>query len=315
MAFAPKEPRNYVREADRPVIRRGVVDTHELWQSIRGEPVLVTSIVVAFLAAAILYLHVAAQKYAVRMVVTAVDAQANSKGTLEDLSSMAGLDLGGAGANPKFKMFVGALRSPFAAESLASDPQLLRAMFPRDWSATENRWREPRNFATPVLRGLAKFLGWHIEPWSPPGEARVFAYLQDELKVVPDTKSGVVTLELDSRYPAAATAILRALNDAVDGRIRQRDLTRATTDIDYLTQRLGAATVQEYRMALVTNLVQQEKTRMLASAPLPYVSDALGQPLTSARPVSPIPPAVLIAALLLGGMVGAAAARLRHRRR
>jgi hypothetical protein len=315
MAVAPEEPKSHVRQLDPPVIRHGVLDSRQLWRSARSQPVLVTSIVVGFLALAIVYLHVAPQKYSVRMVVTAAEGQSDSKGTLEDLSSMAGLDLGGPSSNPRFKMFIGALRSPFAAQSIASDQELLKAMFPRDWSVTEKRWREPPSVIVPIIRAVARFLGWHITPWSPPDEARVFAYLDDELKVIPDTKSGVVTLQLDSRFPASAARILLALNDAVDERIRQRDLKRASTDVDYLTQRLNVATVQEYRFALVTNLVQQEKTRMLASAPLPYVSDALGRPLISAKPVSPIPAAVLIAALLMGATVAAVAARLRNRRR
>ena len=299
---------------DRPVVREGVIDLQRLAQIVRSERLLVASIVVACLLLAIVYLHVAAQKYAVRMVVTAVESNSKSSGTLDDLSSLAGIDLPGAG-NSQFKMFVGSLRSPFAAQAVAADPESLRAMFPREWSASEGRWREPPGHLRQVLRAVGKVLGWHVVPWSPPGVARVFDYLKNELKVTADTKSGVVTMELDSRYPEAAARILLTLNHAVDDRIRERDLQRASSDVDYLSQRLSATSVQEYRMALVTNLVQQEKTRMLASAPLPYVSDALGNPLISAEPVSPIPAAILAAALILGGLlaVGVAAIKLRRR--
>jgi hypothetical protein len=135
------------------------------------------------------------------------------------------------------------------------------------------------------------------------------------LKIVLDAKSGVVTMEIDSRYPDAAGRILLTLNNAMDERIRQRDLRRSTTDIGYLSERLSNVTVEEYRKALVTNLVDQEKMRMLASAPLPYVSDALGKPLISARPVSPIPAAVLAAALILGGLLAVGVATLKYKRR
>jgi uncharacterized protein involved in exopolysaccharide biosynthesis len=299
---------------DRPVVREGVIDVHRLAQIVRSERVTVAAIMVSCLLLAILYLHVAAQKYAVRMVVTAIESNSKSTGTLDDLSSLAGLDLPGVG-NSQFKMFVGSLRSPFAAQAIASDPELLKAMFPREWSASEGRWREPPGHVRKVLRAVGKVLGWHIVPWSPPGVARVFDYLKDDLKVTADTKSGVVTMELDSRYPEAAARILLTLNQAVDNRIRERDLQRAAIDVDYLSQRLAAATVQEYRIALVTNLVQQEKTRMLASAPLPYVSDALGKPLISADPVSPIPAATLAAALILGGLLALGVATVKFRRR
>jgi len=315
MVVIAKETRSYVKDIEEPVVRRGVIDLHALWQVVRAEKVLVASIVAVFMLLAIAYLHMTPRKYAVRMVLTGVQTHSESSSTLDDLSSMAGLDLGGPSSNPQFKMFIGALRSPFAAQSIASDPELLKAMFPREWSVKENRWRQPPSALRPALEGIARVFGFYVRPWTPPGVARVFDYLRDELKIVPDTKSGVVTMELDSRYPDAAVRILLALNSALDERIRQRDLIRASTDVDYLTQRLSAVAVQEYRAALVTNLVQQEKQRMLASAPLPYVSDALGKPLILTNPVSPIPMAVLIAALIIGFMVAIPFANARYRKR
>lgn len=314
MAVVAKETRGYV-DKGQAVIRRGVIDTHTLWQVMRIERILIASIMAAFLCLAMLYLHVADRRYAVRLVVTGVTVQKEGSSALEDIGSLAGVDLGGPSSNPLFKMFVGALRSPFAAQAIAADPELLKAMFPREWSAKENRWREPPSKLRSVGNAIRWFFGGTVLPWSPPGVARVFDYLKDELKVVPDAKSGVVTMEIDSQNPPAAERILLTLNNAVDERMRQRDLARATTDVDYLQQRLANVNVQEYRAALVTNLVQQEKMRMLASAPLAYVSDALGNPLVSAKPVSPVPTAVLLMALFLGWLVGVGVAMRKHRRR
>jgi hypothetical protein len=309
------EARSYADERDPPLVRGGVIDMHMLSLVVRSEAVLVVTIVAVFLVAAIAYLHVAAQKYAVRMVITGVQSHSqNASGTLDDLSSLAGIDLPSSG-NPQFKMFIGALRSPFASQAIANDPELLKAMFPREWSAKEGRWREPPSYVMPVIHAVGRFFGWYIPPWSPPGVARVFDYLKDQLKIVLDAKSGVVTMEIDSRYPGAAARILLALNNAMDERLRQHDLQRSTTDIGYLSERLATVTVEEYRKALVTNLVDQEKTRMLASAPLPYISYALGDPLVSAQPVSPIPAAVLAAALILGGLLAVGVARLKYKRR
>ncbi|HEY4749274.1 MAG TPA: Wzz/FepE/Etk N-terminal domain-containing protein [Steroidobacteraceae bacterium] len=309
------ETRRYADERDRPVIRRGLIDLHMLARIARSEKIIIVTTVLIFLVAAIAYLHVANKKYAVRMVIAAVSTHSeSSSGTLDELSSAVGIDLP-TGSNSQFKLLVGTLRSPFAAQAIAVDPDLLKAMFPREWSASEGRWREPPSVVAPVMHWLAAAVGWYIPPWSPPGVARVFDYLKDELKVVPDTKSGAVTLELDSRYPEAAARIMTTLDNAVDERMRQRDLQRSTTDIGYLSERLSQVTVEEYRKALVTNLVEQEKTRMLASAPLPYVSDMLGKPLISARPVAPVPAAVLAAALIIGGLVGLGIARIKYSRR
>lgn len=305
----------YADSKDRALIRGGVIDLHVLSRIARSEAITIATSVVVFLVSSILYLHLAKERYAVRMVITAASSFTQSSGgTIDELTSLAGIDVS-SGGNPQFKLFVGALRSPFAAEAIAADQNLLKAMFPREWSATEARWREPPSYIRPIVRGLAASFGWYTVPWSPPGVSRVFDYLKDELKITPDPKSGVVTLEIDSHTPEVAERVLVTMNNAVDERMRQHDLARATIDVTYLSQRLSAVTVEEYRRALVTNLVEQEKYRMLASAPLPYVSDVLGKPMISSKPVSPVPVAVFAAALIVGGLLGFGLASIKFYRR
>jgi uncharacterized protein involved in exopolysaccharide biosynthesis len=301
---------------EQPLSESGVLDLGAVTRIAMREKLTVLTIIAIFLAVSVLYLHVAKKKYSVKMVVTSVNMHGQSAGggALDELSSMAGLDLNST-ETPQFKLFVGALRSPYAAEAIAADQDLLKAMFPLEWSAKEGRWRQPPSLLRSLAHAVASVIGWYFPPWTPPDATRVFEYLSDELKVVPDTKSGTVTLEIDSNKPAVAERVLVTMNNALDERMRQRDLTRSTIDIGYLTDRLSQVTVEDYRKALVSNLVQQEKERMLASAPLPYISDTLGKTIISSRPVSPVPLAVLAAALVLGGLVGVMVAVNRHRRR
>lgn len=298
-----------------PLVRAGAIDLHLLFRVARSELITLITITAVFLAAAILYLHVAKQKYAVRTVITSTPSNSQTAGgTLDELSSISGIDLP-SGGNSQFKLFVGALRSPFAAQAIGADEDLVKVIFPKEWSAAEGRWREPPSHVLPIARAVAKGFGWHIVPWSPPGVGRISDYLERELKIVTDSKSGTVTLEIDSDDPRAAERVLIALNNAVDERMRQRDLERSTTHISYLESRLSTVTVEEYRRALVSNLFEQERTRMLASAPLAYVSDMLGKPMISAKPVSPVPVAVLAAGLIIGGLLGLIVARVRYNRR
>src|SRR5215469_1849104 len=297
-----------VSTAERGPLGSHGLDLSEVLRIARREKITVLAVIGVFLVASILYLHVAKRKYAVRMVVTGVQSnQSSSSGTLDEISSLAGVDLPGAG-NSQFKLFVGALRSPYAAQAVAADQELLKAMYPREWSASEGRWRQPPSSIRRGIQLVLSTFGFYFPPWAPPGASRVADYLKDELKIVPDSKSGTVTMEIDSDRPEVAQRVLQTMIDSMDERMRQRDLKRATVDIGYLTERLASVSVEDYRRALVTNLVQQEKQRMLASAPLPYVSDVLGNPMVSSRPVSPVPLAVLVAAVVLGWLVGVAIA-------
>jgi uncharacterized protein involved in exopolysaccharide biosynthesis len=299
---------------DRSAAEERGIDLGAIARVVRAETF--TFLTVLFLAVllSILYLHLARTKYAVRMEVTSSSTEQQKEGALSALSSIAGFSLGGEGS-PQFRLFLGSLRSPIAAQAIVSDQDLLKAIFYREWSQSENKWREPHSVLRPVVKALGSVVGVKFVPYAPPGVSRVYDYLNDELKVIPDNKSGVATLELDSDRPDVAARILLTINDAMNERLRQHDLEHSTTYIGYLTKRLVEVNVVEYRSALITNLAQQEKTRMQASSPLPYASDILGKPMISTRPTSPKPLAAWGAAIVFGGLLGLWAASIKHRRR
>jgi uncharacterized protein involved in exopolysaccharide biosynthesis len=300
---------------DRFVHHGGTLDLGAMTRIIRSEAVTFFTVLFICVALSILYLHVSRPKYAVRMEITSSSsAEKQKEGGLSELSSVVGFSLGGEGS-PQFRIFLGSLRSPIAAESIVSDQDLLKAVFYREWSQSEGKWREPPQSLRPLFHGLGKVLGWKFAQWTPPGISRVYDYLNDQLKVISDTKSGVVTLEIDSDRPEVAERVLLTLNRAMNERLRQHDLEHSTTYIAYLEKRLSEVNVVEYRSALITNLAQEEKTRMQASSPLPYASDILGKPMISTKPVSPKPIAAWGVGIIFGGLLGLWLASLKHRRR
>jgi hypothetical protein len=285
---------------DGALSRDGVINLSVLSEIVRSRRPTIVVMIFFGLLLSLYYLHVATKKYAIRMEVTAAASfPQEGSSSLSALTSLAGISLPSGGGS-RFRVYLGALRSPLAAEALATDQDILKEIFPREWSMSEGKWHEPTGF----VHRVGVFLGISHTPWSPPSTNRVFDYLDRELKITPDSKSGIVTLEMDSEKPTVAVRILLILNAAVDEAMRKHDLEHASSYVDYLTNRLSTVTVDDYRKPLIANLAEQEKTRMLASAPLPYVSDILGKPMVSSRPVSPSPIPTLGAGIFLGGLVG-----------
>ncbi len=289
------------------MIRHGTIDLSIARRIVGANwtTVLVATLVGASLA--IGYLHLTHWKYAVRMYITSAEPAAHSSHALSALSSLAGISMG-QGENPNFVKFLAAIRSPMAARSVVTDQGVLRAMFPQEWSARANAWREPNGFVHSVAVAVKRMLGIPLLRWGPPGAAQVYVYLRDNLKVIPDEKSGIVMLEIDSRRPGDAKKILQALNQVTDAWMRRRDLQHASQDIQFLSRQLALTTVQDLHVALAMNLAQQEKAEMLASSPLPYVSDVLGPPIVSQHPVSPRPLAAILAGIVTGFAFGFALA-------
>jgi hypothetical protein len=296
------------------LVRHGTFDLRLARKIIKVHKVTVLVAMAVGLLASILYLHVAPRRYAVQLYITAAEPTSNAPKGLAALSSLAGLNIGPA-ENPKFREFLAAIKSPVAAEAIMQNPAMVRAIFPREWSGSEGRWRQPASALRAPVRVLKRILGIPVVPWTPPDAARVNLFLQDNLKVIPDAKSGLVTLELDSERPQQAEALLVTLNKAIDDWMRNHDLQHANDYIAYLTQELSKATVEELREALATSLSEQEKARMLASAPLPYVSDMLGTPTFSTKPAYPRAIPLLLAGIIMGFLVGFAIAARKYGRR
>jgi hypothetical protein len=266
------------------------------------------------LASALLYLHLAPRQYTVTMEMTSTSPQGGLSSKLGALGSLAGVDLGSDSATANFKVFLDSLQSPIAAEQLMRHPDLLVEMFPREWSTTERKWHEPSSVLRPFVRPVEAFLGIPLTPWSPPSTYRVYNYLQSELRVAQDPKSGVVTLQLENENPELSVKLLNVLVHDVDELMRKRVLVRTSGYIDYLQTKIQTVTVADYRQALLENLADQEKQRMIASGQVSYVAELLGSPVTSLTPTSPPALPILVLAVVLGAVAGVVLASLADRR-
>lgn len=296
------------------LIRRGTFDLGVAGRIVKSHVVTILVAIGVCIALAILFLHIAPRTYAVRLYITAAAPTEKSAGALSALSSIAGLGLGPA-ENPKFREFLAALLSPVAAEAIIDNQAMVRVIFPREWSVKYGRWSEPHSSLRAPANFVKRILGIPVVPWSPPNAARVYEFLRDNLSVNPDVKSGITMVELDSDRPQDAKQLLVTLNQSIDNWMRQHDLQLANDDIAYLSRELSQATVEDLRSAIAGNLSEQEHARMLASAPLPYVSDMLGTPLVSPRPAHPRPIPVLLGAVVIGFLIGFGRAARKYGRR
>ena len=307
----PDEP----TQGRRRIFGFGVIHLDALWDVLRRKREFAAFPLILTLVLAIIYLHSAHRVFGVSMQImpASQSTHTDDNSRLSALSSIAGINLGG-GDDAQFRIFLDSLQSPVAADALIKRQDLLKRMFPEEWSEGEHTWRPPESQLRPAVQFIERLLGFNVVVWSPPSRGRLFDYLQQNLRIVQNQKSRVVTLEMDIEDPSVATDILLALNSSVDNFMRQQALEHTSRYIDYLAKKLETVTEADYRQALTENLAGQEKTRMMASSPLPFVSDVLGPPMTSRIPVSPSPVAVFAAALVAGILLGATLAIFADRR-
>ncbi len=275
-----------------------------LWR--QGHFIVVTPLVLFVLV--VTYLHLATPLYTVTLTVTAVEREQPLSGAAgaAGVAALAGIDLSAlSGESEHFDLYLAGLTSRAAARTLSPQPNLLPRLFPDEWSAERGLWVEPSGPLTPIKDTIKSVLGLPYTPWAPPDAERLHEFLVEDMVIIRDRLSPVVTIRVEHANPQAAEDLLNALHRAVDDMLRARSLERAEQYIQYLDRQLAASNIADVRSALIQARTQQEKHRMVASAGGYFAAEPFDPPAPSRRPTSPKAVLLLILAIVAGGLLGA----------
>ena len=254
----------------------------------------------AGLFAGIAYLHLATPRYrAFLQLVPTEQAGIAVSRNISGLASLAGVNLP-KGQVSQFPLILETLKSRDVANAIAADQPLMHRLFPHDWDAAAQRWREPDDPLRLAKASVKSLLAIPARPWTPPGPFAVLKLLDKDLSVDEDQKRSIATIGLTNADPELAKDLLRTVYREADGHLRQRMDTRTAAYIDYISRKIQQVTLAEHREALAVALAEQERTLMMARSGQPFAADPLGIISASDKPVSPSP----LIALAGGGAVG-----------
>lgn len=293
------------------------ISIEQLLRALRRQALLIACFTVAGVALAVAYLRVAEYSYTVKLSVTASTSSPTLPGRLGGLASLAGVALPASDADRQFALYLDGLQSREAAQSLIQDrPDILRRIFWREWDAAAQKWSEPhRGVVGTAVRTAREVLGVPQPAWRPPSPERLSEWLREELVITRIRDKPTVEISLQISDPELGKQLLASLNASADSYLRARAMGRATRRIQYLRSQLQTITVDTYRQALIDELANQEKWRMMASSDESFAAESFGAPVSSRLPTKPQPALVLVAALLVGIGIGAGVALWRDRRR
>ena len=291
----------------------GAIDVAATLRHLGSRWKLIAAIVIGAVAVAVVYLQLTTYRYAVQMRVAPVasstgDGLSTKLSSLGGLAAVAGVSLPDSGGSGSFKLYIESLHSRDVAEVLARDPVIMHGVFAREWDGRRKLWRRPEGFVFDAVTTAKSALGIPVQPWAPPGAARLQAWMAQQIVVDQNVKTPVVTISLSSEDPAFATFFLSRLGTTIDGLLRQRMLLRTDDYIRYLAARLPGVQLAEQRVAVAQALGEQERLKMVASSDRAYAAEVFEHPAASERPVTPLPAKVLGIAVLLGLAAGVAIA-------
>lgn len=283
----------------------GEIVLTDIVESIWSRKMSIAGAAGVFLLLAVVFLHVAEREYAVTLRLTPTASAVSTLPTgVSSLASLAGISVPAQLENNPFELYLGSLKSRETAAAIAKNEQLLRHLFPADWSEDDGAWRQPDGLVGNVTGALRSVVGASEPDWVPPDARRVQEFVEREVSVIRERNSPIVNIVMQHGDPDTATSLLIAMHNAVDDALRQRELDRTSSYVNYLREQLGNVSVTEYRLALNEIIAEQEKRRMVASSDLPFAAEPLGRPVESVRPVSPRPLLVLSLSVFLGLLIG-----------
>jgi hypothetical protein len=233
---------------------------------------------------------------------------AGKLGGLSSLASMAGVSIGNDPATQAFMLYQKGLYSRDVADLLAKDPQIMHAVFHKQWDAAGKQWIAPNPAVRAIVVFVQSLLGIPNHDWQPPDGALLEEYITDHVFIETEPDKPVVTITYGDADPQFAVKFLHALDRAVDNKLRDLALVRANQYTGYLSDQLTKVANTDVREALMATLTDQENTKMMASVTAPYSAQPFGPPSASRKPTFPKPFLVLGAALIIGGFAGGLAA-------
>lgn len=170
-------------------------------------------------------------------------------GSLGGLSSLAGINIGGA--DTKTQEALAVLQSRELTQSFIEEKGLLPELFPRDWDARRNAWKT----------GLR----------DPPTLAKAYKYFDRKIRFVNlDRKSGLITLSIYWRDRLEAAAWANELVRRLNAEMRARAIAQANDSVADLEKELLVTTTVETRQAISRLIDTQVKQRMMADVTQEY---------------------------------------------
>jgi uncharacterized protein involved in exopolysaccharide biosynthesis len=289
------------------------VDVGAFLAVLRARRRLFFSTIIGTLLIALLYLHIATYKYTATFMISPIPQSSQGGGIsgklggLSNLASLAGINIGSDASTQAFLLYQKGIYSRDVADLLARDPEIMHAVFYKQWDPAAKQWIQPNPTVHAVVVFMQELVGIPTHDWQPPDGAVLQDYIMDNVAVDAEPDKPIVTITYNDRDSEFAAKFLHALDRAVDNKLRDLALVRSNQYIGYLSDQLTKVTNSDIRDALMSTLVDQENTKMMASVTAPYSAQPFGPPTSSRKPMVPKPPLVLAAALIIGVFAGSLA--------
>lgn len=232
-----------------------------------------------FVVAGVAYALLATRWYRAEVVLMPVqdDPAARLLSQFGGIANLVGVNAGAAnGAEP-----LAVLKSREFATDFVRRYELLPVLFPKKWDSQRKAWRGPEEEWPDVRDGVR--------------------YFERSIRhILPDRKSGTVTVSIDWKDPRLAAQWANSMARDINERMRRRAIAQAEANVAFLQKEIQATGVVSLQQPLGRLLETEMQKVMLARSTPEYSFTIVDAAVEPKRPHKPSRKLVVLAAFFVG---------------
>ncbi|WP_150909725.1 Wzz/FepE/Etk N-terminal domain-containing protein [Marinobacter halotolerans] len=223
-------------------------------------------------------------------------------GQLGGLASLAGINIGGGGANQTVVAKEVLQSHAFLASFIRRHNLKIPLMAAKAWDTEKQNWVIDRKIYNPNAdEWQTGEDGISLEPtaWD-----MVKKFKEDHLAISNNIETGMVTISVKSKSPPAAKNWAELLVNDVNEHMRRKDVKKAQARIAYLEAKLNQTGLADMKQVFYQLIESETRTVMLASAHNEYVFETIDPPVAPQDKSEPNRAFISVISTLVGGVFG-----------
>ncbi|PHS19643.1 MAG: LPS O-antigen length regulator [Kangiella sp.] len=295
------------------------IDLAELWNAIWAGKWLIIAITFVFSVGSVLYALNLPDEYKSTVLLAPASSSSSSSlsklaGQFGGLASLAGINLGGGGAEDKTVVAMEIMKTWGFLETFIIDNNIQVEVFAAEgWNRSSNTL-----IIDPELYDVDS-KQWVRDDFSPskgqtvvPSSWELYGEFKGRVSVNQDKASGLIRLSVEYFSPIIAKEWTGKLVKAINAHIQKQDREEAIKSIEYLNEKINETNVADMQAVFYQLIEEQTKTLMLAEVSDEYVFKTLSRAKISEEKTKPKRALVTILGSLLGLIMSTIFVLIRH---
>lgn len=295
------------------------IDLKELWQAIWSGKWLIVAVTSVFAIVSVIYALSLPNEYKSTVILSPASSTSGASGLSKlagqfgGLASLAGINLGGGGAEDKSVVAMELMQTWGFLESFIVDNNIQVEVFAAEgWNRANNQLIIDDDLydveKKKWVRDFNPAKGQKVEPsgWE------LFEKFKDRISISQDKTSGLINLSVEYYSPTLAKQWTDKLVKAINAHLQKQDREEALKSIEYLKAQIQKTNVAEMQTVFYQLIEEQTKNLMLAEVSEEYVFKTLSPAKIAEEKSKPKRALIAILGFMLGGMLAVMIVLIRH---